>query len=56
VEATTKNGKPATEETIKFYLSVFKNTKQGTLARRESGIGLAKAGSLMFADFMLANQ
>lgn len=41
------------EEAIKFYLSVFKNSKQGTLARYTEDTGPAKAGSLMFADFIL---
>lgn len=44
------------EEAIKFYLSVFKNTKQGTLVRYSEDTGPAKAGSLMFADFMLEGQ
>ena len=44
------------EEAIKFYISVFKDTRQGTLARYSKDTGPAKAGSLMFADFMLAGQ
>jgi predicted 3-demethylubiquinone-9 3-methyltransferase (glyoxalase superfamily) len=44
------------EEAMKFYLSVFKDAKPGTLARYEEDTGSAKAGSLMFGDFMLANQ
>jgi predicted 3-demethylubiquinone-9 3-methyltransferase (glyoxalase superfamily) len=44
------------EEAIKFYLSVFKNSKQGTLARYSEDSGPAKAGSLMFADFTLDGQ
>lgn len=44
------------EEAIKFYVSVFKDAKQGTLARYVEDTGPAKAGSLMFGDFMLAGQ
>ena len=44
------------EEAIKFYLSVFKDSKQGTLARYDQDTGPAKAGSLMYADFMLTEQ
>lgn len=44
------------EEAITFYLTVFKDSKQGTLARYDQDSGPAKAGSLMYADFMLAEQ
>lgn len=44
------------EEAINFYLSVFKDAKQGTLARYSEDTGPAKASSLMFADFTLAGQ
>lgn len=44
------------EEAIKFYTSVFQDSKQGTLARYGQDTGPAKADSLMFADFMLAGQ
>ncbi len=44
------------EEALNFYLSVFKDSKQGTLARYGQDTGPAKADSLMFADFMLADQ
>lgn len=44
------------EEAINFYVSTFKNTKLGTLARYPQQTGPAKEGSLMFADFMLENQ
>ncbi|HEV7453880.1 MAG TPA: VOC family protein [Candidatus Saccharimonadales bacterium] len=44
------------EEAITFYTSVFKDAKQGTLARYTEDTGPAKAGSLMFADFMLAGE
>jgi len=44
------------EEAMKFYLSVFKDAKQGTVARYTEDTGPAKAGSLMFAEFTLAGQ
>jgi predicted 3-demethylubiquinone-9 3-methyltransferase (glyoxalase superfamily) len=44
------------EEAFNFYVSVFKDSKAGTLARYTEDAGPAKAGSLMYADFMLANQ
>lgn len=44
------------KEAIDFYLSTFKNSRQGTLAPYTEDTGPAKAGSLMFADFMLENQ
>lgn len=44
------------EEAMKFYLSVFKDTKQGTVARYPAGMEPEKEGTLMYADFMLENQ
>lgn len=44
------------EEAIQFYLSVFKDARQGTVARYPQATGPAKAGSLMFADYTLAGQ
>lgn len=44
------------EDAMKFYLSLFKDSKQGTVARYSKDTGPAKAGSLMFADFMLGEQ
>lgn len=44
------------EEAVNFYLSVFKDSKQGTLSRYEEDTGPAKAGSLAFIDFVLENQ
>lgn len=44
------------EEAVKFYLSVFKNAKQGTIARYTEDTGPAKKDSLMFTDFMLEDQ
>lgn len=44
------------EAALNFYLSVFKNTKQGLIARYPQGMEPDKEGTLMFADFMLENQ
>jgi predicted 3-demethylubiquinone-9 3-methyltransferase (glyoxalase superfamily) len=44
------------EEAINFYLSVFKTSKQGLMARYPKGMEPDKEGTLMFADFMLENQ
>ncbi len=43
------------EEAINFYLSVFKNARQGTLIRYGAGQEPDKEGTVMFADFMLEN-
>lgn len=44
------------EEAMKFYGSVFKNFRQGIVARYPAGMEPDKQGTLMFADFMLENQ
>lgn len=44
------------EEAMTFYVSVFNDAKRGTLARYIEDTGPARAGSLMFADFMLGGQ
>lgn len=44
------------EEAIEFYVSLFKDAQKGLFARYTEDTGPAKAGSLMFADFMLENQ
>lgn len=44
------------EDAINFYLSVFKDAKQGTLARYPENTGPAKKDSVMFADMMLEKQ
>lgn len=44
------------EEAINFYVSVFKNAKPGMLMRYDQDTGPAKAGSLAFGDFTLADQ
>jgi predicted 3-demethylubiquinone-9 3-methyltransferase (glyoxalase superfamily) len=41
------------EEATDFYLSVFKNSKRGTLARYGAGQAPDKEGAVMFTDFML---
>ncbi|WML40046.1 VOC family protein [Neobacillus sp. OS1-2] len=45
-----------TEEAIHFYLSVFKNAKQGHIARYPNGMEPDKEGTIMFSDFNLENQ
>jgi predicted 3-demethylubiquinone-9 3-methyltransferase (glyoxalase superfamily) len=44
------------EEAVRFYTSVFKDSKQGATARYSEATGPAKAGSLMFADFVLGGE
>ncbi len=44
------------EDAVKFYLSVFKESKQGTLAHYSDDTGPAKKGSVMFSDFKLEDQ
>lgn len=44
------------QEAIEFYVSVFKNSKQGIWARYTQDTGPAKKDSLMYADFMLEDQ
>lgn len=44
------------EEAMNFYLSVFKNSKQGAIARYPKGMEPDQEGTIMFADFMLKNQ
>ena len=41
------------EEAIDFYLSVFKNSKQGHIARYPKGMEPDKEGTIMFTDFSL---
>ncbi|MEK3899800.1 MULTISPECIES: VOC family protein [unclassified Paenibacillus] len=43
------------EEAISFYLSVFKDSRQGNIARYPAGSGPDQEGTIMFADFMLEN-
>jgi predicted 3-demethylubiquinone-9 3-methyltransferase (glyoxalase superfamily) len=44
------------EEASDFYLSVFKNTKRGLIARYPTGLEPDKEGTIMYTDFMLENQ
>jgi predicted 3-demethylubiquinone-9 3-methyltransferase (glyoxalase superfamily) len=44
------------EEASSFYLSVFKNSKRGAIARYPAGIESDKEGAVMFTDFMLEGQ
>lgn len=44
------------EEAIHFYQSVFKNSKQGLIARYPKDMEPDKEGTIMFSDFMLENQ
>ncbi|WP_026565091.1 VOC family protein [Bacillus sp. UNC41MFS5] len=44
------------EEAINFYLSVFKNSKQGLIARYPKGMEPDKEGTIMFSDYSLENQ
>lgn len=41
------------EEAMKFYLSVFKESKMGIIARYPAGPGPDKEGTVMFSDFKL---
>lgn len=52
----TLNNANRAEEAINFYVSVFKDAKVGALSYYPEDTGPAKAGALMFGDFMLANQ
>lgn len=44
------------EEATDFYLSVFKDSKRGTIARYPKGMEPDQAGTLMFTDFQLLGQ
>ncbi len=44
------------EEAINYYLSVFKNSKMGTLFHYGAGREPDREGTVMFADFMLESQ
>lgn len=41
------------DEARQFYLEVFKNSQEGTVARYPAGMEPDKEGSIMFSDFML---
>ncbi len=44
------------EEAIKYYTSLFKSSKTGTIAYYPEGSEPDKAGAVMYADFMLERQ
>lgn len=44
------------EAAISFYLSIFKNSKQGLIVRYPKGMEPEKEGTIMFSDFSLDNQ
>lgn len=44
------------EEAIRFYLSVFRDSNQGIVARYTKGMEPDKEGTIMYADFMIENQ
>jgi predicted 3-demethylubiquinone-9 3-methyltransferase (glyoxalase superfamily) len=44
------------EEATDFYLSVFKDSKRGTIARYPKGMAPDKEGTIMFTDFQLLGQ
>jgi len=44
------------EEATNFYLSVFRNTKRGIIARYPLGMEPGKKGAIMVTDCMLENQ
>ncbi len=48
-----KNKCGKAEEAINFYLSVFKNSKAGSLHRYPAGMAPDKEGTVMYADFIL---
>ena len=52
----TENVCGKAEEAIKFYLSVFKKTKEGGIHRYPAGMEPDKEGTVMFSDFMIENQ
>ncbi len=44
------------EEAVNFYLSVFKNSKRGIIARYSKGQEPNRGGTIMFSDFMIEGQ
>jgi predicted 3-demethylubiquinone-9 3-methyltransferase (glyoxalase superfamily) len=44
------------EDAMKFYLSVFNGSKQGTVVRYGKGQEPDKEGTVMFSDFMIGNR
>jgi predicted 3-demethylubiquinone-9 3-methyltransferase (glyoxalase superfamily) len=52
----TGNNAGRAEEAMQFYLSVFSNSRQGSLIRYPAGQEPEREGAVMFADFMLEHQ
>ncbi|HEY9481211.1 MAG TPA: VOC family protein [Candidatus Paceibacterota bacterium] len=52
----TKAAYGKAEEATDFYLSVFKNSKRGTIARYPTDMAPHKEGTVMFTDFQLEGQ
>lgn len=44
------------EKATDFYLSVFKNSRRGSILRYPEGMEPEKEGTVMFTDFMIENQ
>jgi predicted 3-demethylubiquinone-9 3-methyltransferase (glyoxalase superfamily) len=44
------------EEAVRFYTSVFRNVRQGLVARYGEGQEPDQEGTIMFSDFMIENQ
>jgi predicted 3-demethylubiquinone-9 3-methyltransferase (glyoxalase superfamily) len=44
------------EEATDFYISIFKNSKRGMVARYPAGMEPEKEGTVMFTDFQIAGQ
>ena len=44
------------EEAIKYYTSIFDNSKTGMIARYPAGMDADKEGNIMYSDFMLEGQ
>lgn len=44
------------EEATNYYMSVFKNSRRGTIAKYPKGMEPDKEGAIMFTDFTLENQ
>jgi predicted 3-demethylubiquinone-9 3-methyltransferase (glyoxalase superfamily) len=52
----TKDMTGKAEEATDFYISLFKNSKRGTLARYPKGMEPDKESSVMFTDFMIEGE
>jgi predicted 3-demethylubiquinone-9 3-methyltransferase (glyoxalase superfamily) len=52
----TKDSYGKAEEATDFYISIFKNSKRGQLARWPAGMEPEKEGKIMFTDFQLESQ